>query len=37
LLGTVAERALASVPIKLIAGLGFIAIGIWTVAEHFRG
>lgn len=36
-LGTSAERYLTMVPLKLIAGLGFIAIGIWTVASHFRG
>lgn len=35
-LGTAAERYLTMVPLKLIAGLGFIAIGIWTVASHFR-
>ena len=36
-LGSMAERYLTFVPIKLIAGLGFIAIGLWTVAMHFRG
>jgi len=36
LLGTVAERYLTAIPLKLIAGLGFIAIGGWTVWEHFR-
>ncbi len=36
-LGAMAERTLTAVPLKLIAGLGFIAIGIWTVASHFRG
>ena len=36
-LGSVAERYLAMVPLKLIAGIGFIAIGLWTVGEHFRG
>lgn len=36
-LGTAAERYLTMVPLKLIAGLGFIAIGVWTVASHFRG
>ena len=35
-LGTAAERYLTMVPLKLIAGLGFIAIGIWTVTAHFR-
>jgi putative Ca2+/H+ antiporter (TMEM165/GDT1 family) len=36
-LGTAAERYLTMIPLKLIAGLGFIAIGVWTVAAHFRG
>lgn len=36
-LGTMAERYLTFIPLKLIAGLGFIAIGVWTVASHFRG
>jgi putative Ca2+/H+ antiporter (TMEM165/GDT1 family) len=36
LLGALAERWLASVPLKLIAGIAFIAIGAWTIAEHFR-
>jgi putative Ca2+/H+ antiporter (TMEM165/GDT1 family) len=35
-LGTFAERYLALLPLKLIAGLGFIAIGAWTVAEYYR-
>lgn len=37
LLGTMAERYLTMIPLKLIAGLGFIAIGVWTVIAHFRG
>lgn len=36
-LGTLAERYLTMIPVKLIAGIGFIAIGAWTVAAHFRG
>jgi putative Ca2+/H+ antiporter (TMEM165/GDT1 family) len=36
-LGTMAERYLTMIPLKLIAGIGFIAIGIWTVMGHFRG
>ena len=36
-LGAMAERYLTMIPLKLIAGLGFIAIGVWTVASHFRG
>jgi len=36
LLGAAAERWMTMVPLKLIAGTGFILIGLWTVAEHFR-
>jgi len=36
-LGVAAERYLAAVPLKLIAGLGFVAIGIWTVWSHYQG
>jgi putative Ca2+/H+ antiporter (TMEM165/GDT1 family) len=36
-LGTVASRYMTVVPLKLIAGLGFIAIGAWTLTQHFRG
>jgi putative Ca2+/H+ antiporter (TMEM165/GDT1 family) len=35
-LGTVAERYLTMVPLKLIAGLGFVAIGAWSIWEHFQ-
>ena len=38
LAGSFAEKYLAVVvPLKLIAGIGFVAIGLWTIAEHFRG
>ncbi len=36
LIGSAASRYLEMVPLKLIAGLGFIAIGAWTLTEHFR-
>jgi putative Ca2+/H+ antiporter (TMEM165/GDT1 family) len=36
ILGTAAEKWLAFVPLKLIAGIAFVAIGAWTVAEHFK-
>lgn len=36
-LGASAERYLTMAPLKLIAGLGFIAVGVWTIASHFRG
>jgi len=37
LVGSQAARLLEAVPLKLIAGAGFIAIGLWSVLEHFRG
>ena len=37
LVGTFAGRYLDTLPLKLIAGVGFLAIGVWTIAEHFRG
>jgi putative Ca2+/H+ antiporter (TMEM165/GDT1 family) len=36
LLGTVASKYLAVLPLKLIAGIGFIVIGGLAVADHFR-
>ena len=36
-LGTVASRYLEGVPLKLIAGIGFIVIGTMTVVQHYRG
>ena len=36
-LGTLAERYLTMIPLKLIAGLGFIVIGVWTVVSQYRG
>lgn len=36
LLGTAAERTLTMIPLKLIAGAGFIAIGGWTIWSHFQ-
>jgi putative Ca2+/H+ antiporter (TMEM165/GDT1 family) len=35
LLGAAAERYLAFLPLKLIAGFGFVAIGAYLVIEHF--
>ena len=37
LLGAMAERYLSMVPLKLIAGVGFIVIGAFTVWDHVRG
>src|SRR3546814_11034393 len=33
-LGVTAERYLAMVPLKLIAGIGFVALGLWTIRDH---
>lgn len=35
-LGTMAERYLTIIPLKLVAGLGFILIGAWTIWGHFN-
>lgn len=35
-LGTLASKYVGMVPLKLMAGLGFIAIGGWTLLEHFK-
>mgnify|MGYP001804833783 CR=1 FL=1 len=34
LLGAAAERWMGDLPLKLIAGLGFLAIGVWMIADH---
>jgi len=34
--GTLGARYLEVVPLKLIAGLAFIGLGMWTLIEHFR-
>lgn len=36
-LGSFARNWLERVPLHLIAGIAFIAIGLWSLAEHFRG
>ena len=36
-LGVAAERWLTMLPLKLIAGLGFLTIGAWMIVGHFRG
>ena len=36
LLGSVGARYLEAVPLKLIAGMGFIAIGVWSIVEYVR-
>ncbi len=37
LVGSLAARYLEAFPLKMIAEIGFIAIGCWTLVEHFRG
>lgn len=37
LFGTMAAHHLTVVPLKLIAGVGFVAIGLWTISGHFWG
>jgi len=32
-----ASKYLEAIPLKLIAGSGFILLGCWTVFEHFKG
>lgn len=34
--GTMAQEYLPKIPLKLIAGIMFVAIGAWNIFEHFR-
>lgn len=34
--GSYGGRYLEALPLKAIAGTGFIVIGVWTLVEHFR-
>ncbi|HEY7609305.1 MAG TPA: TMEM165/GDT1 family protein [Alphaproteobacteria bacterium] len=36
LIGAAAQRYIHLVPLKLVAGLAFLAIGTWTIWSHFR-
>ena len=36
-LGVYGGRWLEHVPLKLIAGIGFIAIGAWSLLQYYRG
>ena len=36
-LGTFGSRYLQHVPLKLIAGIGFIVIGVWSLIQYGRG
>ncbi|MGE3333059.1 MAG: TMEM165/GDT1 family protein [Rhodospirillaceae bacterium] len=35
-LGTLAEKYLTAIPLKLIAGIGFVVIGAWTIYGHYN-
>ena len=35
-LGAAAERYTNFIPLKLLAGIGFILVGIWSISAHFR-
>jgi putative Ca2+/H+ antiporter (TMEM165/GDT1 family) len=35
--GTAASQYLAALPLRPIAGVGFIAIGMWTLLQYYRG
>ena len=37
LAGAVAGRYLEAIPLKLIAGIGFLLIGAWSIWDHFSG
>ena len=34
--GHYAAKYMPHIPFKLIAGIGFILIGVWTLIEHYR-
>lgn len=36
-IGTAAGKWLEHIPLKLIAGIGFIAIGAWSIVSWYRG
>jgi putative Ca2+/H+ antiporter (TMEM165/GDT1 family) len=35
-LGTLAEKYLTAIPLKLLAGIGFVVIGAWTIWSHYN-
>ena len=37
IMGAYGGRWLEHVPLKLIAGIGFILIGTWSVVQYYRG
>jgi putative Ca2+/H+ antiporter (TMEM165/GDT1 family) len=36
MVGNLGSRYLDMIPLKLVAGIGFVAIGIWSLFEHFN-
>jgi len=36
LLGSVASQFLAAIPLKLLAGIGFMIIGVWNILDYLR-
>jgi putative Ca2+/H+ antiporter (TMEM165/GDT1 family) len=36
-LGAYGGRWLQNIPLKLVAGIGFIVIGVWSVLQYYRG
>jgi putative Ca2+/H+ antiporter (TMEM165/GDT1 family) len=36
-IGTLARDWLQTMPLKLFAGIAFVAIGIWSIGHYFRG
>jgi len=37
MIGALGAKWLDAVPLKLIAGIGFILIGAWSIFSHYRG
>jgi len=35
--GSYGARFVDMLPLRLIAGIGFVALGAWSILEHFRG
>ena len=36
LLGRYGAKYLGAIPLKLIAGIGYMIIGAWTIFDHFK-
>ena len=36
-LGAFGGRYMQNVPLKLVAGIGFIVIGVWSVVQYYQG